>query len=143
MASLLLLAGVFVCLFLTQPITLIGANSQMWSVWCGFEETLSLFLVIQTEAIWWLVAVVHCFVEMMSSGPQIPDSVPLLGSSHLGSDADKQLRCLMSCSSTAIPGFAHFLLVVFFLLVGERCISDFCDLSTQYFVINLKIPNNS
>ncbi|KAF2986012.1 hypothetical protein EK904_002170, partial [Melospiza melodia maxima] len=32
-----------------------------------------------------------------------------------GSDADEQLRCLMSCSSTAIPGFAHFLLVCFCL----------------------------
>lgn len=115
----------------------------MWSVCCGFEETLSLFLVIQTEAIWWLVPVVHCFVEVMSSGPEIPDSVPLLGSSSSGSDVGEQLRCLMSCSSTAIPGFAHFLLVVCFCLVGERCISDFCDLSTQCFVINLKLPNNS
>lgn len=55
----------------------------------------------------------------MSSGPQIPDLVPLPGSSNLSSDADKQLRCLMLCSSTAIPGFAPFLLIAPDLLVKD------------------------
>lgn len=71
------------------------------------------------EVRWWLVPVVHCFIEVMSSGSQIPDLVPPLASSDSGSDFDEQLKCLMSHSSTAVPWFACFLLFALDLRVKD------------------------
>lgn len=50
---------------------------------------------------------VHCFIEAMSSGSEVPDVVPPPGSAESGSDFDEQLKCLMSRSSTAAPRFAR------------------------------------